>query len=113
MQRAAVPAFLPNPMPAKASPPPPVLLCPLFGQAFHLSSEARQKARKIVYENRHDPAVQALYNLIERSAFRLQGEGIMSGATAHDQGQACGALHVASVARTWLEVEPPKAEEEA
>lgn len=113
MQRAGVPALLSNPMPAKASPPPPVLLCPLFGQAFHLSSEARQKARKIVYENRHDPAVQALYNLIERSAFRLQGEGIMSGATAHDQGQACGALHVASVARTWLEVEPPKAEEEA
>lgn len=66
-----------------------------------------------MYENRHDPAVQALYNLIERSAFRLQGEGIMPGATAHDQGQACGALHVASVARTWLEIEPQKDEEEA
>jgi hypothetical protein len=88
-------------------------MCPLFGQSFHLSAEERQKARKLVFENRHDPAVRALYNLIERSAFRLQGEGIMAGSTAHDQGQACGALHVASVARTWLEVEPPKTEEDA
>jgi hypothetical protein len=85
-----------------------VLLCPLFGQAFYLSAEERKAARKLVFENRHDPAVQALYNLIERTAYRLQGEGIAPGSGPHDQGQACGALHVANVARAWLEAEVPE-----
>lgn len=87
---------------------PPVLLCPLFGQSFHLNPEERAAARKLVYQNRHDPAVKALFNLLERSAYRLQGEGVQAGATAHDQGQACGALYVYGLARTWLEVKEDK-----
>lgn len=91
---------------------PPVILCaPLFGQAFHLTPDERAKARKLVFASRNDPALKALYDLIERSAYRMQAEGVMAGATAHDQGQACGALHLCNVARTWLEVAPPQAEE--
>jgi len=83
---------------------PAILCAPLFGQDFHLSHEERQAARKLVYQNRHDPALKALFNLLERSAYRLQGEGVQAGATAHDQGQACGALYVYGLARAWLEV---------
>ena len=91
---------------------PTVILCaPLYGQAFHLTPAERAQARKLVYANRHDPAIKALYDLIERSAYRMQAEGVMADSTAHDQGQACGALHLCNVARTWLEVAPPQAEE--
>jgi len=75
-----------------------------------LAPEERAAARMLVWRNRHDAAVQALFNLLERSTFHLQGSGIVAGATAHDQGQACGALHTYTLARTWLEVEPVKEE---
>ena len=83
---------------------PPVILCaPLYGQSFHLTPEDRAKARKLVYESRHDPAVKALFNLFERKAFAMQAEGVQHDATPHDQGQACGALYLYQVARAWLE----------
>ena len=86
---------------------PTVILCaPLFGQAFQLTREDREKARKLVFENRHDAAVQALFNLIERKAFSMQAEGVQHDATAHDQGQACGALYLYQLTRTWLESAP-------
>jgi hypothetical protein len=90
-----------------------VVICsPLFGQSFHLTPEDRVKARKLVHENRHDPAVKALFNLIERKAFDMQRAGIEAGATAHDQGQACGALYLYQVARAWLESPPQVTESE-
>ena len=83
---------------------PPVIICaPLYGQTFHLTPEDRAKARKLVFENRHDQAVKAFFNLIERKAFDMQRSGIEAGATAHDQGQACGALYLYQIARAWLE----------
>lgn len=86
---------------------PPVIICsPLFGQNFNLAREDRETARKLVFENRHDPAVKALFNLIERKAFSMQVEGVQHDATAHDQGQACGALYLYQLARTWLESAP-------
>lgn len=89
----------------------PVILCaPLYGQTFHLTSEERAKARKLVFDNRQDPAVKALFNLIERKAFDMQRAGIEAGSTAHDQGQACGALYLYQIARAWLESAPAKAE---
>ena len=90
----------------------PVILCaPLYGQAFHLTPEERAKARKQVFENRQDPAVKALFNLIERKAFDMQRAGIEAGATAHDQGQACGALYLYQIARAWLESAPAQRED--
>lgn len=92
---------------------PAVILCaPLYGQKFHLTPEERAAARKLVFENRHDPAVRALFELIERKAFSLQAEGVQAGATAHDQGQACGALYLYQLARAWLESHPLPLEEE-
>lgn len=92
---------------------PAVILCsPLFGQKFALSTEERQKDRKLVFENRHDPAVQALFNLIEREAFSMQASGVQANATAHDQGQACGALYLYQVARAWLDTAPQNPEQE-
>jgi hypothetical protein len=101
-------------MPAKKSEPAPaVILCtPLYGQRMHLTPEERAAARKLVYDNRNDPAVKALFNLIERKAFDMQRAGIEAEATAHDQGQACGALYTYQVARAWLESPPQAAEQE-
>jgi hypothetical protein len=91
---------------------PPVIICaPLYGQAFHLTPEDRAKARELVFKNRQDPAVKALFNLIERKAFDMQRSGIEAGATAHDQGQACGALYLYQIARAWLESAPTQREE--
>jgi len=90
----------------------PVILCaPLYGQTFHLTPEQRAQERKHVYENRQDPAVKALFNLIERKAFDMQRAGIEAVATAHDQGQACGALYLYQIARAWLESAPATAEQ--
>ncbi len=92
---------------------PPVILCaPLYGQTFHLTPEERAAARKQVFQNRQDPAVKSLFNLIERKAFDMQRAGIEAGATQHDQGQACGALYLYQIARAWLESEPAKPEAE-
>jgi len=92
---------------------PHVILCaPLYGQKFHLTSDERNEARRLVFENRHDPAVQALFNLIERKAFSMQAEGVQHDATPHDQGQACGALYLYQIVRAWLEAAPAKAESE-
>lgn len=89
----------------------PVIICsPLYGQAFHLTPEDRAKARKLVFQNRQDPAVKELFNLIERKAFSMQAEGVQHDATQHDQGQACGALYLYQIARAWLESEPAKPE---
>lgn len=97
----------------KPEPTPAVILCtPLYGQRMHLTPEERAAARKLVYDNRNDPAVKALFNLIERKAFDMQRAGIEAGATAHDQGQACGALYAYQVARAWLELPPQAAEQE-
>lgn len=90
--------------------PEVILLSPLFGQRLTMTPEERQAARKLVFENRRDPAVKALFNLLERTTFRMQSEGVAAGATPHDQGQACGALHVYGLARTWLE-QPLKQDE--
>jgi hypothetical protein len=91
---------------------PPVIICaPLYGQTFHLTPEERAKARELVFKNRQDPAVKALFNLIERKAFDMQRSGIEAGATAHDQGQACGALYLYQIARAWLESAPTQREE--
>lgn len=92
--------------------PEVVLLSPLFSQRFNLTPEERQAARKLVYQNRNDPAVQALFNMLERSAFRMQSEGVSRDSTPHDQGQACGALYVYGLARTWLE-QPARSEDAA
>jgi hypothetical protein len=90
-----------------------VILCaPLYGQKLHLTAEERAKARDLVFKNRHDPAVKALFNLIERKAFDMQRAGIEAGATAHDQGQACGALYVYQIARAWLESAPAQPEQD-
>lgn len=92
---------------SQASNTPPVILCaPLYGQSFQLSREDRDQARKLVFENRHDPAIKALFNLIERKAFSMQAEGVQHDATAHDQGQACGALYLYQLTRAWLESAP-------
>lgn len=101
-------------MPAKKSEPTPaVILCtPLYGQRMHLTPEERAAARKLVYDNRNDPAVKALFNLIERKAFDMQRAGIEAEATAHDQGQACGALYTYQVARAWLESPPQTLEQD-
>lgn len=92
--------------------PPPVLLGPLYGQKLVLSAQERRQHRRLVWENRNDPAVIALFNLLERSTFNLQGMGIAPGSTPHDQGQACGALEVYGRLRTWLECEEKQPEEE-
>jgi hypothetical protein len=93
---------------------PAVILCtPLYGQRMHLTPEERKAARELVYRSRNDPAVKALFNLIERKAFDMQRAGIEAGATAHDQGQACGALYAYQVARAWLESPPQTPEQEA
>lgn len=90
---------------------PSVILCsPLYGQSFHLTQEERVEARKLVFKNRQDPAVIALFNLIERKAFTMQADGVQHDATAHDQGQACGALYLYQVTRAWLESEPARPE---
>ena len=100
-------------MPTESTSSPAVILCsPLFGQKFHLSTEERQKNRKLVFENRLDPAVQALFNLIERKAFSMQASGVQADATAHDQGQACGALDLYQVVRAWLDTAPQAPEQE-
>lgn len=100
-------------MPAKKTAAPPVILCsPLFGQKFHLTQEERAAARKLVFENRQDPAVKALFNLIERKAFSMQADGVQADATAHDQGQACGALYLYQLTRAWLETKPQTAEQD-
>ena len=92
---------------------PPVTLCaPLYGQAFHLTPDERRAERELLYKNRLDPAVKALFNLIERKAFEMQGHGVQADATAHDQGQACGALYLYGLARVWLESAPAKREDE-
>jgi len=92
---------------------PPVILCaPLYGQAFHRTPEERRAERELVHKNRLDPAVIALFNLIERKAFEMQGAGVGADATAHDQGQACGALYLYNLTRAWLESPPAKKEEE-
>lgn len=97
-------------MPAK---PTTVILCaPLYGQKFHLTPEERAAARKQVFDNRQDPAVVALFNMLERKAFSMQAEGVQAGATQHDQGQSCGALYLYQLARAWLESPPAKIEEE-
>lgn len=88
-----------------------ILFAPLYGQPMAVSTEDRRKARKVVFENRNDPAVKHLFNMIERAVFRMQGEGVAAGSTTHDQGQACGALHIYGLARTWLEQPPPKEEQ--
>lgn len=91
---------------------PSVTLCaPLYGQAFHLTPEERSAERELLYKNRLDPAVKALFNLIERKAFEMQGNGVQADATAHDQGQACGALYLYGLARAWLESVPKREEE--
>jgi len=92
---------------------PTVILCaPLYGQAFHRTPEERAAERELVHKNRLDPAVKALFNLIERKAFEMQGAGVEAAATAHDQGQACGALYLYQLARAWLESPPAKREDE-
>ena len=92
---------------------PTVILCtPLYGQKMHLTQEERAAARKNVFNNRLDPAIKDLFNLIERKAFDMQRAGIEAGSTPHDQGQACGALYLYQVARAWLESEPAKPEQE-
>ena len=91
---------------------PPVVICaPLYGQTFNLTPEDRAKARELVFKNRHDPAVKALFNLIERKAFGMQAEGVQHDATSHDQGQACGALYLYQLARAWLESAPTQRED--
>ena len=90
-----------------------VILCaPLYGQAFHRTPEERRAERELVHQNRLDPAVKALFNLIERKAFEMQAAGVQAEATAHDQGQACGALYFYQIARAWLEAPPAKREDE-
>ncbi len=92
---------------------PPVILCaPLYGQAFHRTPEERAAERELVHQNRLDPAVKALFNLIERKTFEMQANGVQADATAHDQGQACGALYLYQLARAWLESPPAKREDE-
>lgn len=91
---------------------PPVIICaPLYGQSLCLTPEERTKARELVFKNRQDPAVKALFNLIERKAFDMQRSGIEAGATEHDQGQACGALYLYQITRAWLESAPAQREE--
>ena len=90
-----------------------VILCaPLYGQAFYRTPEERRAERELVHQNRLDPAVKALFNLIERKAFEMQAAGVQAEATAHDQGQACGALYLYQIARAWLEAPPAKREDE-
>jgi len=92
---------------------PPVILCaPLYGQAFHRTPEERRAERELVHQNRLDPAVKALFNLLERKTFEMQTTGVQADATAHDQGQACGALYLYQLARAWLESPPAKQEAE-
>jgi hypothetical protein len=92
---------------------PPVILCaPLYGQAFHRTPEERRAERELVHQNRLDPAVIALFNLIERKTFEMQASGVQADATAHDQGQACGVLYLYQLARAWLESPPAKREDE-
>lgn len=92
---------------------PTVILCaPLYGQAFHRTLEERRAERELVHQNRLDPAVVALFNLIERKTFEMQTSGVQADATAHDQGQACGALYLYNLVRAWLESAPAKREDE-
>ena len=92
---------------------PPTLVFPLFGGSPKLSQEELQAQQKIVRHHSNNPGVRALFNLIERTAYRLQGEGIQPEATAHDQGQAYGAGYIYGLARTWLEGTEHKPEEES
>lgn len=82
---------------------PEVILCsPLYGQNLQPSAEERKRDRELLFQNRKDPAVIALFNLIERKAFGMQCAGVQADATAHDQGMACGALEIYQVMRAWV-----------
>jgi hypothetical protein len=92
---------------------PSVILCaPLYGQNFHRTPEERRAERDLVHRSRLDPAVKALFNLIERKAFEMQSNGVQADATTHDQGQACGALYLYQLTRAWLESPPAKSEDQ-
>jgi len=79
------------------------LVFPLFGNVPKLTQDELKAQQTLVRHHSNNPGVRALFNLIERTAFRLQGEGVSPEATAHDQGQAYGATYIYGLARTWLE----------
>jgi hypothetical protein len=81
----------------------PPLCFPLFGGPPRLTPEQLKAQQQLVRHHSNNPGLRALFNLIERQAFRLQGEGILPDATAHEQGQAYGATYIYGIARTWLE----------
>lgn len=85
-------------------PTPAALVFPLYAQKkLRLSLEEKQAARALIRKHGNEPAMREVFNLIERATFRLQGEGIAPGATAHEQGQAYGALYVYGLLRAVLE----------
>lgn len=82
---------------------PSTLLYPLFNGPAHLTPEEKLKERETLRKHSNNPGVRALFNLIERTAFRLQSGGIQPDADKHEQGQAYGAVYVYGIARAWLE----------
>lgn len=83
-------------MPAK---PSIILLSPLFGQNLKPTPQKVKADRELVRKNASDPAVQALFNLLERKAFTMAANGIATGECA----EARGALEVYEIARAWFE----------
>jgi hypothetical protein len=90
----------------------PALLYPLFHGPAHLDAEDKREARNLLRKHSNNPGVRALFNLIERTTFRLQADAIQPESGPHQQGQAYGALYVYGLARTWLEGTEDEIEEE-
>lgn len=72
----------------------------------------RREQRELIRRNRDNPAVQALYNMLERTAARLQAAGIAPGAGPHEQGQAFGAGYLCGIVRGVFEGEEEDTPEE-
>lgn len=97
---------------------PPVIVFPLFGQVKQkgLNEEEMaaelKKQRNLIRQNSGNRGVRAMFNMVERMAARLQGDGVEADADKHAQGMACGAGYVYKVLRAVLEGTEEEEEEE-